>query len=47
MRLKIKNGSHRYDINKIKPRHGCKYTKYKQYLSVIMVMCNKQHLSNI
>ena len=30
----------RYDINRPRPRHGQKYTKYK------MVICIKQHLSN-
>ena len=28
-------------------RHGQKYTKCKMCLSMMMVMCNKQHLSNI
>ena len=27
MRQKMKNGSHRYDINRTRPRHGQKYTK--------------------
>ena len=47
MRMKMKNRSNRYDINRNRPRHGHKYTKYKMYLSVMMVMCNKKHLSNI
>ena len=47
MRLKMKNGSHRYDINRTRPRYGYKYTKHKVYLSMMMVMCNKKHLSNI
>ena len=38
--------SHRYDINRARPRHKHKYTKYKMYLSM-MVICIKQHLSNI
>ena len=29
MRLKVKNRSHRYNINKPGPKHGHKYTKYK------------------
>ena len=29
MRLKIKNRSHRYDLNRPRSRHGHKYTKYK------------------
>ena len=43
----MKNRSNRYDINRNRPRHGHKYTKYKMYLSAMMVMCNKKHLSNI
>ena len=31
----------------IGPRHGHKYTKYKMYLSIMMVTSIKQHLSNI
>ena len=29
-RLKMKNRSHRYDINRPWPRHGHKHTKYKR-----------------
>ena len=47
MRLKMKNRSHRYDINRVRPRHGHKYTKYKTYISIMIVICIKQHLSNI
>ena len=47
MKVKIKNRSHRYDINWRRPRHGPQYTKYKMYLNIIMVICIKQHLSNI
>ena len=28
MRLKMKNGSHRYDINRTNPRRGHKYTNF-------------------
>ena len=45
MRMKMTNRSNRYDINR--PRHGYEYTEYKMCLSMMMVMCNKQHLSNI
>ena len=41
MRLKIKYRSHRYDINRCRPRHGHKYTKYKMCLSIMMVICMK------
>ena len=37
MRLKMKIGSHRYDINRTSPRHGHKYTRYKMYLSMMTV----------
>ena len=29
MMLKMKNRSHRYDVNRPRLRHGHKYTKYK------------------
>ena len=47
MKLKMKNRSQRYKINLPRPRHGHQYTKYKVRLSIIMVICIKQHLSNI
>ena len=47
MRLKIKIGSHRYDIKRPRSRHGHKYTKYKMCFSIVIVICIKQHLSNI
>ena len=47
MRLKMKNRSSRYDINRPRCRHGHKYTKYKMCLDIMMVICIKQHLSNI
>ena len=34
---------HRYDINRSKPRYG----KYKECLNMILLICIKQHLSNI
>ena len=45
--MKMINRSHKCDINRTRARHGYKYTKYKIGLSMVMVMCNKQHLSNI
>ena len=42
-----KNGSHRYDINRPRSAHGHKYGKYKKCLIMIMLICTKQHLSNI
>ena len=38
-----KNWSHRYDINRPWPRHG---HKHKEYLSMMMLTCIKQQLSN-
>ena len=38
--------SHRYDINRPKSRHGHRYSKQKKCLSMIMLICIKQHLSN-
>ena len=41
MRPKMKNRSNRSDINRPRPRHGYKY------LSIMMAVCIKQHVSNI
>ena len=46
-RVKMKNKLHRYDINRTRPKHDYDYTKHKMCLSIMMVMCNKEHLSNI
>ena len=46
MRLKKKNTSHKYDINRSRPRHEQKHTLY-MCLSTMMVICSKKHLSNI
>ena len=43
----MENRSHRYDINRPRPRYRHKYTKYKVCLSIMMVMCIKQNLNNI
>ena len=53
MKIKMKNRSLIYDINlgtrKNRPRsrHGHEYSKYKKFLSMMMLICIKQHLSNI
>ena len=51
MRLKMKSHRyhrpHRYDVNRRRPRREHKYTKYKMCLIFVMVICIKQHLSNI
>ena len=47
MKMKMKNRSHRNDINRPTPRHGHKYIKYSMCLSIMMDVCTKQHLANI
>ena len=47
MKMKIKNRSHRYDINRPKSTGRYKHNKYKKCFSVMMLICIKQHLSNI
>ena len=41
--MKMKNISHRCDINRSKPR----YSKYENCLNMILLICIKQLLSNI
>ena len=38
--------SHRYNINRPRFRHGHKYSKYKKFFSMMMLVCIKQPLSN-
>ena len=47
MKMKIKNRPHRYDINGLRFRHGHRYSKYKKWLSMMVLLCTKQYLSNI
>ena len=47
MKMNMKIRSHRYDLNRTKSKHGHKYSKYKKCLSMMMLICIKQHLSNI
>ena len=43
----MKNISHRYDINRPRPRHdGHKCAKYKMCFSIFVVLCIKQHQGN-
>ena len=44
---KMKNRLHSYDINRPKPRHGLRYTKYKMCHNKMMVICFRKHLNNI
>ena len=47
MKMNLKNRSHRQDINGPMFRHGRKYSKYKKFLGMMMLICIKPHLSNI
>ena len=47
MKMKMKNRSHRYDMNRSRSGHEDKYSKYKNCLTMMMLICIKQHLSNI
>ena len=47
MNIKVKNRSHRYDINRPRSRHEHKYSEYKKCPTVMMFICIKQQLSNI
>ena len=45
MKIKMKNRSHRYDINRPWFRHEHKYSKYKKCLTIMMpISTPKQHL---
>ena len=44
MEIKIKNRSHRYDLNRPRSRHGDKYRKYRKCLCMMMLTCINQHL---
>ena len=47
MKMKLKRRSHRYDINRSTCRHGHKFRKYMKCLGMMMLICIKQHLSNM
>ena len=38
MKMKLKNRSHRYYIDRLRSRHGCKYTKFKKCLNAMMLI---------
>ena len=42
----MKIDSRKYGINRPRGRHGHKYSKYMKRLSMMMLICIKQHLSN-
>ena len=47
IKLKMKTRSQRYNINRPGSRYEHKFTEYKMRLSIMMIICIKQHLSNI
>ena len=47
MRKKMKIDSRKYDINRPRCNHRHNYSKYMKRLSMTMLICIKQHLSNI
>ena len=47
MKIQMKNRSYRYDINRPRSRHGHKYSKCKNCLSMMMLLCIKKHLGNM
>ena len=47
MKTKMKIDSRKYGINRPRCRHGHKYSKYMKRLSMMMLICIKQHPSNI
>ena len=46
-KMTMKNRSLKCNINRPRTRLGHKYSKYKKCLSVLILICIKQHLSNI
>ena len=47
MNIKMKIRTYRYDINRPRSIHEHKYSKCKKCLSMMMLICIKQHPSNI
>ena len=47
IKMNMKNGSHRHDINKPRSRHGRKYKKYKKRITMMMLKCAKHYLSKL
>ena len=38
MKMRMKNRSHRYEINRPRSRHGQKYEKFRKRLTMIMLI---------
>ena len=47
MKIKMKNISREYNINRPRCKHGNKFSKYKKCLTMMMLICTKPPLSNI
>ena len=47
IKMKMKNRSHRYDINRPTPRYAQKYRKYKKCLSMMMLRCLAQFIKKL
>ena len=47
MKMKMKNISHRYDVHRSRSSKKHKYSKYKKCLTIMMLICIKQDLSNM
>ena len=47
MKIDMEDRSYRYDISIPRSRHGHQYSKYKKYISMMMLICIQQHLSSI
>ena len=39
MKVKVKNRLHRHDMNRPSSSNGQKYSKYKRYLTMMMLIC--------
>ena len=46
-KVENENRSYRYEKNRPCHRHGHKYTKCNMCVSMVMIICTKQYLSNI
>ena len=46
MKMKMKNRSDRYDINRPRSRQEHKYSKYKKCLTIMILIYIRQHLRN-
>ena len=45
--MKMKNRSHRYDINSPRSRNELKYSKYKKYLTMMMLYVLRIHAHEV